>query len=185
MKKIIIVLFFTIPVLIQAQNTFSKKEYKPQLGLSLIGGIQNNKNFDVSAPVYGVEISLECPLIQTRKSHIRQQFSLIRQEGKKLKTISVELNPQYKIVTVPSFELGVGPSAGLIFVNTTGKIKTVFNYGFGASVIFNIKKYFIGLESRYAFTNKVALTSINNKQESVVIGNLNNLRTFLKFGYKF
>lgn len=111
MKKIIIVLPFTIPVITQAQETSLKKGYKPQIGLSLIGGIQNNKNVEAATPVYGIEISMECPLIQTSKSHIRQQFSLIRQQGKRLKTVSVELSPQYKIITVPSFELGVVPSA--------------------------------------------------------------------------
>lgn len=186
MKKIIIVLLvFTIPGLIQAQNTLGKKEYKPQLGLSLIGGIQNNQNVEASAIVYGVEISLQCPLINTKKNYIRQQFSLIRQEGKKLKTLAVEINPQYQIIAKPSFELGVGPSAGLIFANTSEDNKPIFNYGLGASTIYHFKKFFIGFESRYALTKKVSFTNLNNKLESVVTGNLNNLRTFLKFGYKF
>lgn len=185
MKKIIVVLAFTIPVLTQAQETSFKKEYKPQMGLSLIGGFQNNKNFEASTPVYGIEISLECPLIQTRKSHIRQQFTLIRQEGKNLKTISVEINPQYKIISKPSFELGAGPSAGWIFAKTTEESKTIFSYGLGASAVYQFKKLFIGFESRYVLTKKVSFNDINNKPESAVVGNLNNLRTFLKFGYKF
>lgn len=185
MKKIIIVLAFTIPVLTQAQKPTSKNGYKLEMGFSLIGGIQNNKNFETSTAVYGVEFAFQCPLINTKKNYIRQQISLIRQEGTKLKTISVELNPQYKIIPVPALELGVGPSAGLIFANTTGKNKPVFNYGLGASIVWTVKNFFIGLESRYAFTKKVSFTDVNNKEESMVTGNLNNLRTSLKFGYKF
>ncbi len=184
MKKIIIVLVFTIPVLTQAQEQAFNKKYKPQVDLSLIGGIQNNKNFEATAPVYGVVISLECPLIQTRKSHIRQQFSLIRQEGKKFTTLSVEINPQYKIIASPAFELGVGPGAGLIFTNTSEDNKAIFSYGLGAGAIYHFKKFFIGLESRYALTKKASFTNLNNKPGSVEDENLNNLRTILKLGYK-
>lgn len=184
MKKIIIVLAFTIPVLTQAQEPPLKKGYKPQIDMSLISGIQNNQNIEASAIVYGVVISLQCPLINTKKSYIRQQFSLIRQEGKTLKSLAVEINPQYKIIAKPSFELGIGPSAGLIFTNTSEDNKPIFSYGLGASAVYHFKKFFIGLESRYALTKKVSFTNLNNKPESVVVGNLDNLRTFLKFGYK-
>lgn len=182
MKKIIIVLAFTIPVLTQAQEKSFKKEYKPQLGLSLIGGIQNNRNFDAFAPVYGVEFSLECPLIHTRKSYIRQQFSLIRQEGKEFKTLSVEINPHYKIISKPSFELGAGPSAGLIFAKASEESKTIFSYGLGASAIYHFKKFFIGLENRYALTKEISLDDPN--KESTLFGNFNNLRSIVKIGYK-
>jgi hypothetical protein len=182
MKKIIIVLVFTIPVLTQAQEPLFKKEYKPQIDLSLIGGIQNNQNFDASAPVYGVEISLQCPLITTKKNYIRQQFSLIRQEGKMLKTLAVEINPQYQIIAKPSFELGVGPSAGLIFANVREDHKPTFDYGLGASAVYHFNKFFIGFESRWALTKKISL--VDSNKESILFGNLNNLRTFFKFGYK-
>lgn len=182
MKKIILVLVFTIPVLMQAQVPAFKKEFKPQIDLSLIVGIQNNKNFDASAPVYGVEFSLECPFIQTRKSHIRQQVSLIRQEGKELKTLTVELSPQYKIISKPSFELGVGPGAGLIFTKAREDNRAIFSYGLGASVIYHFKKFFIGLENRYALTKKISLD--DSKTESTLFGNLNNLRSIVKIGYK-
>ena len=77
MKKFIILLFFIIPVLASAQEASSKKEFKSLTGLSVIGGVQNNKQLDAWAPIYGIEFSMECPLVQTGKSHIRQQLSLI------------------------------------------------------------------------------------------------------------
>ena len=85
MKKIIIPLFFIFPVLASAQDSPSKKEFKPLAGLSVIGGVQNDKHFDAWAPVYGIEFSMECPLVQTGKSYIRQQVSLILQDGKDYK----------------------------------------------------------------------------------------------------
>jgi hypothetical protein len=185
MKKIIIVLTFTIPILTQAQETTFKNEYKPQPGLSFIGGIQYNKNFEAAAPVYGIEISMECPLIQTGKSLIRQQFSIIRQEGKELKTLAVEINPRYKVISKPSFELGAGPGAGLIFVKAGEEKKTIFSYGAGAHAIYFFKKFFIGFESRYFLTKKVSFSNLNSKPGLVETGSLNNLRTFIKFGYRF
>jgi hypothetical protein len=185
MKKIMLIWAFTIPIMAWAQKQPSKKRYQSQMGLSLIGGIQNNKNFEAAAAVYGIEISLQCPLVNHEKNYIRQHFSLIRQQGKKLKTVSLELNPQYKLIALPVVELGLGPSVGLIFTNTSSKNKPVFNYGLGAGIVFNVKHFFLGLESRYACTKKVSFTGLDNKMESVEVGNLNNLRTFLKAGYRF
>ena len=134
MKKFIIPLLFIVPVLASAQDALSKKEFKSLPGLSVIGGVQNNKHFDAWAPLYGIEFSMECPLVQTGKSHIRQQVSLIFQDGKDYKSLNLEINPQYKIINRPSFEWGAGPVAGFIFTTIRDDNKPVFNYGLGTGV---------------------------------------------------
>ena len=96
--------------------------------------------------------------------------------------MAVEINPQYKIIAKSPFELGVGPSAGLIFANSSEDNKAIFSYGLGASVIYHFKKFFIGLENRYALTKKISLDDPN--KESTLFGNLNNLRSIVKIGYK-
>ncbi len=182
MRNIIVLLGFTFPVLIQAQDTHFTEDYKPQVAISVVGGMQNNHSLKLSAPVYGFEISMECPLVQNSKSHIRQQFSLMRQAGKKFKSVTAEINPQYKIIARKSFELGIGPSVGLLFTNAIEDRKTLFSYGMGGSVIYEFKKFIIGVESRYALTPKV--TFIDFKKESTLYANLNNLRSTMKIGYK-
>jgi len=184
MKKFIIPLFFIFPVLASAQDSPAKKEYKLLAGLSAIGGVQNNKYFDASAPVYGIEFSMECPLIQTGKSHIRQQFSLIRQEGKDYKSLSVEVNPQYKIIAGSSFEWGAGPIAGFIFTKIRDNNKPVFSYGLGTGVVYYFKKIFIGLESRYIMTKEILFDDIDKETGHNESGDLDNLRMFLKIGCK-
>ena len=184
MKKFIIPFFFTFHVLASAQESPSKKEYKLLAGLSVIGGVQNNKHFDASAPVYGIEFSMECPLIQTGKSHIRQQFSLIRQHGKDYKSLSLEMNPQYKIIARPSFELGAGPVAGFIYTTIRDNNKPVFSYGIGTGVVYYFKKIFIGLESRYTMTKEILFDEIDKETGYAESGDLNNLRVFLKIGCK-
>jgi len=184
MKKFIIPLFFTFPILVSAQESPSKKEYKLLAGLSVIGGVQNNKHFDASAPLYGIEFSMECPLIQTGKSHIRQQFSLIHQSGKDYKSVSVEVNPQYKIIARSSFELGAGPVAGFIFTKIRDNNKPVFSYGLGTGVVYFFKKVFIGFESRYTMTKEILFDDIDEESGYSESGDLNNLRMFLKIGCK-
>jgi hypothetical protein len=184
MKKFIIPLFFAFPVLASAQDSPSKKEFKSLPALSVIGGVQNNKHFDASAPLYGIEFSMECPLIQTGKSHIRQQLSLMRQDGKDYKSLSVEVNPQYKIIARSSFELGAGPIAGFIFTTIRDNNKPVFNYGLGTGVVYYFKKVFIGFESRYTMTKEILFDDIDKEPGYIESGNLNNLRIFLKIGCK-
>ena len=184
MKKFIIPLFFIVPVLASAQESPSKKESKSLAGLSVIGGVQNTKHFDASAPVYGIEFSMECPLIQTGKSHIRQQISLMHQNGKDFKSVSVAVNPQYKIIASPSFELGAGPVAGFIFTTIRDNNKPVFNYGLGTGAVYYFKKVFIGIESRYTMTKEILFDEIDKETGYAESGDLNNLRIFLKIGCK-
>ena len=184
MKKIIIPLFFIVPVLASAQDPASKKEFKTLAALSVIGGVQNNTHFGAWSPIYGIEFSMECPLVQTGKSHIRQQVSLIFQDGKDYKSLNLEINPQYKIINRPSFEWGAGPVAGFIFTTIRDNNKPVFNYGLGTGVVHYFKKVFIGFESRYTMTKEILFDDIDKGTGYNESGHLNNLRIFLKIGFK-
>ena len=184
MKKFIIPLIFIFPVLASAQDAPSKKEFRSLAGLSVIGGVQNNNHFDAWAPLYGIEFSMECPLVQTGKSKIRQQLSLIFQDGKDYKSLSLEVNPQYKIIAGSSFEWGAGPVAGFIFTTIRDNNKPVFNYGLGTGVVYYFKKVFIGFESRYTMTKEILFDDIDKETGYNESGDLNNLRVFLKIGCK-
>lgn len=185
MKKINILLIVAIPTVSLAQSSSSKKEYNPRAGISIIGGMQYNKYSKATPGVFGIELSMECPLDQGQKSPIRQKISVIRQEGGDLKSLHVEINPQCKLVGTPSFELGIGPVAGMIFTKMRDKNKPVFTYGAGAGAVYYFKKFFIGIESRYGFTKKIAFEKTNNESEIPETANLNNIRTFVKLGYQF
>lgn len=185
MKKIIILLIVAIPVISLAQSSSSKKEYNPRAGISVIGGMQYNKYSNATQGVFGIELSMECPLDQGQKNHIRQKISVIRQVGSDHKSLHVEINPQYKMIGTSSFELGIGPAAGMIFTRIRDTNKPVFTYGMGAGAVYYFKKVFVGIESRYGMTRKIAFDKMDNKPAFPVSGNLNNLRTFIKVGYKF
>lgn len=182
MKKLIIIFSLIIPFTSFSQDS---KQFNPKAGLSVIGGLQFNKHFDASALVYGLEFSMECPLDQGKKNHVRQKLSVIRQEGNDYKSLHVEINPQYKVVGTPSFELGIGPAAGMIFTKIRDINKPVFTYGMGAGAVYYFKKVFVGMESRYGMTRKIDFDKMDTKPSFPASGNLNNLRTFIKVGYKF
>jgi len=159
-----------------------RKGYRPQFGISLVSGIQDNQNFDRSSAVYGLDISLQCPLLCTKKNYIRQQLSIIQQNGKQLNTLAIELNPQYRLIAKPVFELGIGPSFGFISAEANTDKKSVFTYGLGGSIAYHVGKIFFALESRYGLTNDISFTDKMNKITTT--NNLNNLRTILKVGCK-
>lgn len=182
MKELIIILSLTIPFNSFAQDS---KQLNPKAGLSVTGGKQFNKHIDASAPVYGLEFSMDCPLDQGKKNHIRQKLSIILQEGKDHKSISAEINPQYKLVGGSSFEIGIGPVAGMIFTKIRDNNKPVFTYGAGAGAVYFFKKIFIGIETRYGLTKKIAFDKINNESGFAETGSLNSIRTFIKLGYRF
>lgn len=184
MKKIFITLFIAVHAFTSAQESRSKKEFKPLAGLSAIGGVQKSKHFDAWAALYGIQFSMECPLIQTRKSRIRQQFSLMRQDGKDYKSLNLEVNPQYKIVAASSFELGVGPVAGFIYTSIRDNNKPVFNCGLSTDAVYYFKKIFIGFEARYTVTKNILFDNPHNEPGYTESGNLNNLRIFTKIGCK-
>jgi opacity protein-like surface antigen len=182
MKKLISIFGLLITITGFSQESSSLKTFKP--GLSIMGGIQNNNHWGFAAPVYGIEFSMECPLVHSGKNNIRQKISLLRMEGKRYKAVSAEINPQFNIFANNSFETGVGPSIGMLFTRITETNKPVFSYGLGAGAVYTLKNIFMGVESRYAFTKQVSFDKEDNKGEYRQPGNLNNLRVLLKLGYK-
>ncbi len=197
MKKVIVFMLLALSFASNAQNQpfeqsvkgktcllpVFKKGYRPQFAISLVGGFQNNQNFDKSAAVFGLDISLQCPLLCTAKNYIRQQISIVQQNGKELKSLAVELNPQYRLIAKSNFELGVGPSFGIINADANNDKKNAFTYGLGGSVSYHLGKVFFTAESRYGLTNTIHFT--DDRTKVTVSNNLNNLRTILKVGYKF
>ena len=183
MKAYLILLIAAVPLFATGQNSY-EQEFKALTQVSLIGGVQNNKYFKTSAPVFGIEFSMECPLIQAKKSRVRQQLSLMRQKENNYTSVTIEVNPQYKLVAGSTFEFGAGPVAGFIFTRLRDNNKPVFNYGLGTSARYYFKRIFVGIESRYTLTKKILLDDIYNETMIAEKANLNSLRAYFKFGYK-
>jgi len=194
---ILAILFFGIYGFLNAQSdapfvkngdsfTFipaSKKDYRPQIGLSLIRGSQKNLGLkelnhlgsNMIASTHGLEMSLQCPLMCTKKNYVRQQLIAVYSHGDILNSLAIEINPHYRLNVTPTFEIAAGPGFGVNFA----KIKAsnhfhqkilrngenivykgldskaaVFTYGFGASLAAHLGKFIIGFETRFFLSTK-------------------------------
>ena len=202
MKKLLFAALLTLPFCSQGQekmpfqkngdkNTFLpvlKKGYHPQVGVALISGWESFSSEDIgsdakTSPVYGLEISLQCPLLCTKKNYIRQQITLVSQDHEGIKTFAAELNPHYRFIVHPKFDIGAGPSLGFIFANINNAHKTVFSYGLGASGAYYFNHFFLGADVRYALTGEAKFE--NKDDNSVAEVDLSNIRYGLKLGYRF
>jgi hypothetical protein len=83
--------------------------YKPNMAVALKGGM-----LDADVPgadasfAYGVELSLDCPLLRTPVGKIRQQLSWNRMDEDGLELNTLELNPHY-VVEMARLWVGAGP----------------------------------------------------------------------------
>lgn len=182
MKSFHMLFWLLAPLVTNAQDTTTKHQYLPQYDISTTGGVQYNKG--QGSLIYGIEFSLQCPLVTSGKHKIRQQFSLVRQQGKKQKSISLYMNPQYKIFSNRLFEFAAGPAAGLIFSNESASDKPIFTYGAGAGVLYYQHRFFIGVGSRYTLSKKILLANPDVKSQPHSRQDFNNLQTFVRIGYK-
>ena len=161
---------------------FLKKGYRPQIGIAPVAGLQKTKNVDDLDFVYGVEISLQCPLYQCKKNHIRQQLSIVNTKRDGFSAWAFELAPHYKLPIASDAEFGVGPHIGYqtnkITLLDTDFTSGVFPYGLGGSLDYAFKSIFIGVDARYVWTTKPEYNNI--KTES-----MDDFRTLAKIGFKF
>ena len=159
-----------------------KKGYRPQIGISLIGGTQiNNTTIDKTTSIYGVEVSLQCPLLCAGRNYIRQQLSVIESNGAIFHSTDIEINPQYRLVVRRVWEVSAGPGLGLNLIDVKKTPITVFTYGLGASFQYYFGKVFVGLEPRYMLTPTVTVTA----PEGVLYnGDFGNMKLVFKLGLK-
>ena len=131
-----------------------------------------------SSSLMGVEVSMECPLLQPASHRIRQQISLTQVDDDGLTVSSIELNPHHMFQLSPQFEAGFGPSLGVAKAEADGDDATEFTYGLGVSARFDITpQLFIGAELRKAWMGDMTLNGGT--------GNLGNTRAAVKVGYQF
>ena len=152
--------------------------YTPSWGVAVLGGYEKTRDINGGGD-YGVEVSLTCPLLQIPTNTIKQQISIVNSATDGLAKTSVELNPHVMFDLGNRFELGAGPSLGLVYASYASSHDVVFGAGVGASLTYNISsKYFAGVESRYQWTTDADFGSGNKV-------NLDNTRTIAKFGVHF
>lgn len=153
--------------------------YKPNMAVALKGGM-----LDADVPgadasfAYGVELSLDCPLLRTPVGKIRQQLSWNRMDEDGLELNTLELNPHYVVEMAKDLWVGAGPGVGYVWADhSTGRGANMWAVQAGASATYTMGHALIGLESRYQWT----------EGDDVGTGSkgADNWLTMAKVGYKF
>ncbi len=156
-----------------------KDGYTAQPAVSLMFGMLDpDADGADSDAIAGIELSLNCPMLQPPTNRIRQQISYTKYDKNGLELTSIEANPHYVIETSPGLELGFGPGFGYVMAKTDdGSLDDgALALQVGASAHYTgMGPLFIGAEARYQMTGDF----------DGVDDNINNFRVALKVGYSF
>jgi len=155
-----------------------KEGFHPQISIApQVGYILFSDANNTGGVAYGAEIALQCPLACTKKNYIRQQVSFLYYAEDNFKFWSATLNPEYRFLVKPQFELAAGPALGVSNINLTVldvsiMNETGFTYGLSTSATFHFNKVFVGISPRYM------LSTTNNFG-----GNFNSFQGLVKIGF--
>ena len=189
MKKNIVGLLvgsLLLPVVAQADDgwTFlagTKDGYTAEPTISLLAGQMAPGTSGVdSGSMSGIELSLNCPLLQPPTNRIRQQASLTQYDKAGIKITNFEINPHYVVEVSPGLEVGGGPGLGYVTTDTANKNPSFWGLNVGLSAHYTaMAPLFIGAEYRYQMTSKEDFGGSAGKD------NLDNTRFDIKIGYSF
>lgn len=153
-----------------------KDGYSAQPTVSLMAGVMDPSNMS-SDTISGIELSLNCPLLQPPTNRIRQQLSYTKYDDNGVEIKSIEINPHYVVEVSPGLEIGAGPGLGFVMVDTATGDDNVFGLQLGASLHYQANSpLFIGAEARYQITGEEHFGAASKSD-------VDNYRVLLKVGY--
>ena len=124
--------------------------------------------------MYGLELGFNC----LANDSIRQELQLTSFKDGDLKILQANVNPQYVTNINQMLKFGFGPTAGLASIDNGTDSETLFTYGVGTSLSFNVNEnIFVGAEFKYELTEDATFGDVTN--------NFDNIKAFTKIGYQF
>ncbi len=144
--------------------------YAPNFAIALKGGVMTTEVSGVdAAPAYGVELSVDDPLIQPIIGKVRHMASFNHMDHDGLELNTLEWNAHWVFQTHRDFWLGAGPGIGYVWADGRDRDDSpAAQFGMSATYVQN--HALIGLESRYQWTAG---------------DSADNWLTMLKVGYQF
>ena len=154
---------------------FNADGYRLQPTVALVGGVMDPDIGPADAGgVYGLELSMDCPLLQPPTNSIRQQVSLTQYDEDGVEITSFEINPHYVMPVADNLEFGFGPGIGIMDVDAGSHDDTLLGIQAGASLHYREGAFFAGAEARYQVTTE---ERFGNRDRDA-----NNARVLLKVG---
>lgn len=158
---------------------FRDAEWSPDFTLALSYGVMDpDTNLGDSDPAVGVQFSLNCPWFTPPQGMIRQQFNYNRFDEGLLEISTLEMNPRYYFGE-GNLTFGVGPGVGYVWVDRDGfGTEGLWAFQLGADLEYRQDRLFLGLSSRYQFTEGKTIGTSNER-------GMDNWLTTVKVGVNF
>lgn len=145
--------------------------YKAEPTLAVSAGVmQASAGRDQSNAVYGLELSMNCGLVQTADNRIRTHLALNRVDQSGLKATLLELSPRYTVPLGGGFSFGAGPALAWVKADAERADKDLFGYGAAAGVAYRSGHYFSGIDLRYLNTDRRQAVGLENWTLGVKLG---------------
>ena len=126
------------------------KGYSPAFVASVTGGLMDPKHVD-SGTAWGLELAMNCGLLQTPTGVVRTKLSVNKFDKAGLELTTVELNPRWTIPVAKDLTFGVGPGIGWVKADG-GRNVDMFAWQAGADLDYRIGQLNLGLGARWQDT---------------------------------
>jgi hypothetical protein len=136
----------------------TEKNYTPAFVASVTGGVMDPQHVK-SSDAWGLELAMNCGLLQTPTGIIRTKLSVTKFDKGGLDLTSVELNPRWTTPIAKDLTLGVGPGIGWVKADSGNRTTDMFAWQVGADLDYRIGQLNLGLGARWQDTvNKTVST---------------------------
>jgi len=142
----------------------TKPDYKAEPIVSVMAGNMSFEHTDGN--ILGLELSLNCPLLQPPTNRIRQQVSITSYDTDGAEVTNIEINPHYVVAVAKNFEIGGGPGFGYLYNDSADRLA----FNLGASAHYTGLPVFIGAEWRTQFTTEENDADMNNNRVAIKLG---------------
>ncbi|MCK6376537.1 MAG: porin family protein [Zoogloea sp.] len=129
----------------------AEKGYAPNFVASVTGGIMDPQHAK-SGDAWGLELAMNCGLIQTPTGVVRTKLSVNKFDKGGLNLTTVELNPRWTIPVAKDVTFGIGPGIGWVKADAGNRTVDMFAWQAGADLDYRMGQLNLGLGARWQDT---------------------------------
>jgi hypothetical protein len=128
-------------------------DFKPEVTVSAVAGSLDPQHGGTGTGTYsGIELALNCLLLQPPSGVMRTHISLGQFDHDGLKLTDFEINPRWTVKLNQDLSFGVGPGIGLVKAEIAGQSATLFALQLGADLDYRMGPLNLGLGARWQAT---------------------------------
>ena len=125
--------------------------WKPEASVAVTGN-RTDPGTGPSATGWGVDVNLNCGLVQSPDNRIRTHVNISHTNKNGTSVNAFELSPRYTVPLGDGLSVGVGPSLGLFRVNTPTASGSLPGLGVAGGVNYRSGMLYTGFDVRYHST---------------------------------